>query len=51
MTREEYLEAALRKIARGEGRYSRDTLTFATNTIEDMVKVAQDALLGTWEAA
>ena len=44
-----YLEAALRKIAKREGRFSRDHLTHASNTIEDMATVAEHALNGTWE--
>ena len=40
----ERLREALTIIARGEGRYSRDPLTHASNTIEDMVQVATAAL-------
>jgi hypothetical protein len=36
--------AALREIARGEGRFSRDPLEHASNTIEDMKRLATDAL-------
>jgi hypothetical protein len=49
--RVQYLEAALRKIEKCEGRYSRDRLTHAENTIQDMAKVANAALEGTWENA
>lgn len=35
---------ALVTISKGEGRFSRDPLTHADNTIEDMKKVATDAL-------
>lgn len=42
--REAVLVAALRKIARGEGRFSRDHLTHCENTIEDMKAVADAAL-------
>lgn len=45
-----YLEAALRKIAKREGRYSRDHHQHAANTIEDMAAVAEKALAGTWDA-
>lgn len=34
---------ALREIAKGEGAYSRDQLTHANNTIENMKKIASDA--------
>lgn len=44
-----YLEAALRKVAKKEGRYSRDPLDFACNTVEAMADVATSALAGTWE--
>ena len=44
-----YLESALRKIAKREGRFSRDHLTHAGNTIEDMSAIAETALTGTWE--
>lgn len=39
-------ERALKKIAEGRGRYSRDPLTHADNTIEDMKAVASAALAG-----
>ncbi len=39
------LQNALKEIAKGAGRYSKDPLTHAGNTIEDMVKLASDALL------
>lgn len=48
-TRIEYLEAALRELSAPRGRYSRDQLTHAQNVIEDMAKVAKNALDGTWE--
>lgn len=41
--RDRLLEA-LRDIAKGEGPYSRDQLTFANNTIEAMVETAQSAI-------
>ena len=42
----EVLEGSLREIAKGEGRFSRDPLTHATNTIEDMKAIAEAALRG-----
>ena len=45
-----YLEAALRKITKREGRFSRDRLEHASNTIEAMAFVADGALNGTWDA-
>jgi len=44
-----YCRAALKEIAKGRGRFSTDHHQHATNTIEDMIQVAQDALAGTWE--
>ena len=38
------LVAALLEISKGEGPYSRDPLTHASNTIEAMKQLAQDAL-------
>lgn len=38
------LEAALREIEKGAGRFSRDPLTFAQNVIEDMKALATAAL-------
>lgn len=38
------LEAALREIEKGEGPFSRDPLTFATNCIESMKELARTAL-------
>lgn len=38
------LLAALREIARGEGEYSRNTLTHASNTIEHMKEIAKKAI-------
>lgn len=35
---------ALEQIAKGEGRFSRDHLTHAENTIEDMKALAEQAL-------
>jgi hypothetical protein len=35
---------ALREIAKGEGRYSRDPLEHASNTIEDMKALAEKAI-------
>lgn len=43
----ERYRTALRTITRREGRYSRDPLTHAANTITDMACVAEDALAGT----
>ncbi len=41
----EKLREALIQIAKGEGRFSRDPLTHASNTIEDMKALADTALL------
>lgn len=38
------LVAALTQITKGEGRFSRDPLTHASNTIEDMIQLAERAL-------
>jgi hypothetical protein len=38
------LRDALRSIAKGEGRFNRDPLTHASNTIEDMIAIAEAAL-------
>lgn len=38
------LRDALQRIAKKEGRYSRDPMTFAENTIEDMARIASEAL-------
>lgn len=35
---------ALKEIAKGEGPYARDPLTFANNTIESLVAIAKKAL-------
>jgi hypothetical protein len=40
----EALEGALREIARGEGRFSRDPYEHACNTIEDLIAIARAAL-------
>ena len=40
----ERMRNALQEIAKGEGRYSRDPITHADNCIEDMKKLAADAL-------
>ena len=40
----EELEEALRQIAKGEGPFSRDPLTHAANCVENMQKIAIDAL-------
>lgn len=40
----ERLRAALTEISEGRGPFSRDQLTFATNTIESMKQIALDAL-------
>lgn len=45
-----YLEAALKAIAKREGPFSRDQLTHASNTIDAMAQIAEDALAGKWEA-
>jgi hypothetical protein len=42
----ERLKEALTDIAKGEGRYNRDPLTHASNTIEDMQALASAALRG-----
>lgn len=47
---------ALRQIAKGEGRFSRDQYTFACNTIDDMKELAEGALdaieyADAWDAA
>ena len=44
MSREQIAIEALKEIAEGKGRYSLDPLTHASNTIEDMKKLATDAL-------
>jgi hypothetical protein len=44
LARTDSLVEALERIAAGEGRYSRDPLTHATNTVEDMQTIARDAL-------
>ena len=36
--------AALKEIAKGEGKFNRDPLTHANNTIENMINIAQDAI-------
>ena len=38
------LKTALKEIAKAEGRYSMDKLTHASNTIDNMKKIANDAL-------
>ena len=38
------LLAALREITKGEGAFSRDPLTFANNTIENMKEIANTAI-------
>jgi hypothetical protein len=45
----DYLELALKKIVKREGRFSRDPLTHASNTIDDLCEVAQLALDGSWK--
>ena len=45
----EYLKAALASIEEGRGRFSRDRLEHCTNTVEDLRKIAHDALNGEWE--
>lgn len=49
MARIEQLEAALSTIEEGRGRFNRDPLEHATNIIEDMQRIAHDALNGEWE--
>lgn len=44
-TRLASMEAALREIEKGEGRFSRDHLTHCENTVEDMKAIARRALL------
>ena len=45
LTRErDVLLEALKEISKGEGRYSRDNYQFACNCIEDMKKLATDAI-------
>lgn len=39
------LREALREITEGKGRYNRDQLIHASNTIEDMKEIATNALL------
>lgn len=48
--RAKYLEDALQQISEGRGRFSRDPLTHASNTIDDMMAIAVGALAGTWAA-
>lgn len=43
-TREKELLIALKEISKGEGLYSTDKLKHAENTIEDMKKIAIDAI-------
>jgi len=43
------IQEALKRISKAEGRFSRDPLTHATNTIEDMVEIA-DAMIAKLEA-
>jgi len=38
------LKEALREIMKGEGRFNRDPLIHASNTIEDMIEIAREAL-------
>ena len=40
----EIAKKALREISRGEGEFSRDHMTHAKNTIENMKRLAIDAL-------
>jgi len=42
----EGMKRALERISEGRGRYSRDPLTHAANTIDDMKQTALDALNG-----
>lgn len=44
--RVERCEEALREVVKGEGRFSLDPLTHASNTIEDMRDIARRALSG-----
>jgi len=41
----ERLRQALAEIAKGEGAFSRDPLTHASNTIDNMKRLAEQALL------
>lgn len=45
----EYFARALQEIEKGMGRFSRDPLTHAENTIEDMQKIAHAALDLEWD--
>lgn len=47
----ERLETALREIIKGEGAFSRDPLVHASNTIDHLVEIAQEALKIKEEAA
>ena len=49
--RVEYLEAALKEIAKREGPFSRNQLLHASNTIDAMAKIAEEALAGTWKSS
>ncbi len=44
-----YLCDALREIAQGRGAFSLDHFTHANNAIENMKRIANEALAGTWE--
>lgn len=46
-TREAVLEKALEEIAKGEGEFNRDPLVHASNCIDNMKKIARDALATT----
>lgn len=41
------LLAALKEIAKGEGRYNQDPLAHAANCIKDMMQIAHDAIAKT----
>jgi predicted nucleic acid-binding Zn-ribbon protein len=45
----EELKSALSEIAEGRGPFSRDPLEHADNCIEDMKRIATEAIDGTWK--
>ena len=48
-SRELYLEAALRQVTKKLGRFRRDPLEHASNTIDDMASTAERAIVREWE--
>jgi hypothetical protein len=44
-----YYRAALREIAKGYGKYSRDPLEHCSNVVENMQHIARQALEHKWE--